>query len=153
MERMLHRGAYERVGEKVGEVRVSVPNRPRGLWARAIGIDENFTRGDKWIAVSLLLWGVFWFAIFAVGTAWNLLDPWPVETWKTFWHVVGIGIPVVMSLVTAVWFTWGGARDIFRLFQHLKAQVVNELDDGTVVGHQNLDEAVATRTGGDKHPD
>jgi len=36
----------------------------------------------------------------------------------------------------------GGTRDIFRLFKHLKAEIVNEVDDGTVVGQQNLDEAV-----------
>jgi hypothetical protein len=49
-----------------------------------------------------------------------------------------------MSLVTAVWFTWGGTRDIIRLFKRLKSEAVNELDDGTVVGHQNLDEATLT---------
>ena len=125
----------------------------RSWFARAVGIDENFTKGDKWIAGGLLGWGLLWFGVFIIGTAWNLLPkiqffadmglkPWSLETWKTFWHVVGIGIPVFMSLVTAVWFIWGGSRDIFRLFSLLKAQTANELDDGTVVGHQNLDDAV-----------
>ncbi|MBC2594462.1 hypothetical protein H5P28_09350 [Ruficoccus amylovorans] len=87
---------------------------------------------------------MLWFGVFVVGTLWNLIAPWPTAVWKEFWHVVGIGIPVLMALVTGVWFTWGGSRDIIRLFRMLKSQQVNEFDDGTVVGHQNLDEAAIT---------
>jgi SSS family solute:Na+ symporter len=155
MDRMLHRGDYDKLNKAVGEHRPTPPNRRRSWFARAVGIDENFSIGDKWIAGGLLGWGLLWFAVFLIGTGWNLLPkiqmfadmglkPWPLEVWKTFWHVVGIGIPVFMSLVTAVWFIWGGTRDIFRLFSLLKAQPANELDDGTVVGHQNLDDAVVT---------
>ncbi|MBC2592934.1 sodium:proline symporter [Ruficoccus amylovorans] len=144
MDRMLHRGKYAKLTRAVGDPRAPEPNRRRGWLARILGIDENFSRGDKIIAGGLVGWGMFWFSVFIVGTTWNLLAPWPVEVWKQFWHVVGIGIPVFMSLATAIWFTWGGTRDIFALFGHLKSQVVNELDDGTVVGHQNLDEAAVT---------
>ncbi|MGE9292550.1 MAG: sodium:solute symporter family protein [Puniceicoccales bacterium] len=142
MQRMLHRGRYAKLSKTVGDHCAGQPNQHRGLFARLVGIDENFTRGDKLVAWGLLGWGLLWFTVFVVGTLWNLIAPWPEEVWKQFWHLVGIGIPVFMSLVTAIWFTWGGSRDIFRLFALLKAQQVNELDDGTVVGHQNLDEAV-----------
>jgi SSS family solute:Na+ symporter len=71
---------------------------------------------------------------------WNLIAPWPDSTWSRFWHVAAIGLPVFISVVTAVWFTWGGIRDIRALFRHLRLQKVNHLDDGTVVGHENLDE-------------
>jgi SSS family solute:Na+ symporter len=170
MDRMLHRGKYAKVTAVLGDPRPPEPNRRRSWLARAVGIDKNFTKADKVIAFGLLGWGLFWFVVFIVGTAWNLLpkiqffadlglEPWSEETWKKFWYVAGIGIPVFMSLLTAVWFTWGGTRDIFRLFKHLKAEVVNELDDGTVVGHQNLDDAAVTHepagaTQDDKiHPD
>jgi len=93
------------------------------------------------MAVGLLCWGLLWLSVFLFGSAWNLIAPWPLEVWKQFWHIVGIGIPVFMSLLTAVWFTWGGTRDIFRLFKNLRVEKINELDDGTVVGHQNLDDA------------
>jgi SSS family solute:Na+ symporter len=46
----------------------------------------------------------------------------------------------MMAVVTAVWFTWGGIRDIRRLFSRLAREKVNHLDDGSVVNHQNLDE-------------
>ena len=56
-----------------------------------------------------------------------------------------------MTSVTAVWFTWGGVRDIRDLFKRLKSQKINDLDDGTVVGHQNLDEiALQQKANGDK---
>jgi SSS family solute:Na+ symporter len=44
-------------------------------------------------------------------------------------------------VITAIWFTWGGLRDMRALFRRLREQQVNHLDDGTVVGRQNLDEA------------
>ena len=50
-----------------------------------------------------------------------------------------------MALVSAVWFIWGGLRDMRDLFRRLRNQKANPLDDGMVVGHQNLDEA--TRRG------
>lgn len=138
MERMLNRGKYEKLPPTNTAVKTS-SERP-SLIARALGIDDNFTRSDKWIASGLLIWGLFWLTIFSIGTCWNLVAPWSNEVWSQFWHIAGIGIPVFMSLVTAIWFTWGGLRDILRLFKHLKVEVINDLDDGTVVGHQNLDD-------------
>ena len=120
-----------------------------GWLGKLIGFDENFTRGDKWIAGGLLGWMVFWFAVFVVGTIWNLAAPWPLPVWSAFWHMTSIGLPVCFAVITAVWFTWGGLRDMRDLFRRLGAQKVNHLDDGTVVGHQNLDEAVV----GSKVPD
>jgi SSS family solute:Na+ symporter len=146
MERMLHRGKYAKVIKTVGDTRAPEPCRRRSWLGRAVGIDDNFTLSDKWIAGGLLGWGMLWFLVFLVGSAWNLIAPWPEQAWIDFWHVVGVGIPVIMAAVTAIWFTWGGTRDIFRLFRHLKSEDINELDDGTVVGHQNLDEAVVTHT-------
>ncbi|MDQ8194745.1 hypothetical protein QEH59_09935 [Coraliomargarita sp. SDUM461004] len=67
----------------------------------------SFTLGDKWIASGLFAWSMLWFSVFVIGSLWNLVAPWPVEVWKGFWHVTGVGIPVFMALVTAVWFTRG----------------------------------------------
>jgi solute:Na+ symporter, SSS family len=90
---------------------------------------------------------MLWFGTFVIGSLWNLLAPWPIGVWKVFWHITGVGIPVVMAFVTAIWFTWGGLHDIRNLFTRLRGENVNELDDGTVVGHMNLDEAAAAMEG------
>ena len=52
----------------------------------------------------------------------------------------------LMTVATAIWFTWGGVRDIRLLFQRLRAQRVNPPDDRTVVNDQNLDEQSLSKT-------
>jgi SSS family solute:Na+ symporter len=79
--------------------------------------------------------------VLIVGSVWNMIDPWPVSWWSGYWHVAGIGVPVLIAFVTGIWFTWGGIKDIRELFRKLKTHTSSELDDGTVVGHKNLDEA------------
>ncbi len=141
MDRMLHRGDYEKITEAVGGTLAGEQAFvKKGIFARILNFNSHFTLADKWITGGLFGWSMLWFGTFVIGSIWNLIAPWPNEVWKTFWHITGIGIPVFMSLVTAIWFTWGGTRDIFALFRSLKKEQINELDDGTVVGHQNLDE-------------
>ena len=146
MDRMLHRGAYAAVIDEVGEKRdpEKTPKKKLSL-GRFIGMDSNFTTGDKWIAGSLFGWGIFWFAVVIVGSVWNVISPWPLSVWISYWHFVGIGIPIFISFITAIWFTWGGIRDIKLAFHRLRHQQVNHLDDGTVVDHQNLDERAAIK--------
>ena len=142
LERMLHRGAYA-IAEP-GTAAAAAPSRaiarPRFQWSQLAGIDGDFTRGDRWIAGSLFGWTLSWFLVMALGTLWNFLHPWPPTFWTGFWQIAGIGIPTVVAIVTAIWFTWGGVRDIRLLFRRLAHKQVNHLDDGMVVNHQNLDE-------------
>ncbi|MFA7344188.1 MAG: hypothetical protein WC003_07800 [Terrimicrobiaceae bacterium] len=141
MDRMLHRGKYAAIKAEVGDAPL-VPQ--RRVWlGRLIGLDENFTLGDKWIASTLFGWSILWVVVLAVGTIWNLAVPWPVSAWSVFWEVVGIGLPILLAVVTGLWFTWGGIRDTRDLFRRLRNQKVNPLDDGTVVDNQNLDELIA----------
>ncbi len=141
MDRMLHRGKYAALRQIVDEQSVDASSGKRRVsWGKLIGFDENFSLGDKWIAGSLFVWSLFWFGVFAIGSLWNLIAPWPASVWSAYWHLAGIGIPVFICFVTAIWFGWGGLLDIRRLFKKLAAQKINHLDDGTVVGHQNLDE-------------
>lgn len=141
MDRMLHRGEYAVIRQAVDGQGMALPANDRKVsWGRLIGIDEHFSIGDKWIAGSLFGWSMLWFGVFAAGSIWNLIAPWPASVWSAYWHIAGIGVPILISSVTAIWFTWGGARDIRSLFLRLRVQKVNHLDDGTVVGHENLDE-------------
>jgi SSS family solute:Na+ symporter len=134
MDRMLHRGKYAIADEKRLE-----PAKPAKVkWSKIIGIDDHFTRGDKLLASGLFSWTMLWLTVFVVGTIWNLVAPWPLHVWSHFWFIVGIGIPIVFTLITAVWFSWGGIRDMIEFFKRLGAQRINHLDDGTVVAHHNL---------------
>ena len=126
MDRLLHRGEYADIVEKVDEVTEPVsPVVKKIVWGRIIGIDKDFSLGDKWVAFSLFAWSMFWFTVFIIGTVWNMVSPWSTEAWSRYWHVAGIGVPIFLSVVTAVWFTWGGVRDIRLLFQRLRVQKAN----------------------------
>jgi SSS family solute:Na+ symporter len=143
LDRMLHRGEYAAIKQLVGDT-APVLHRKIG-WGRLMGLDDTFTRGDRWIAGTLFAWSLFWLAVFVVGTAWNLIAPWSAETWARYYYITGIGLPIFLAGVTGVWFTWGGVRDMRAFFQKLDRDKINVLDDGTVVNHQNLDEAVAEK--------
>jgi len=123
------------------------PILPKKKWtfARVIGVDKDFTRGDKWITGSLFVWSVGWFSVMLIGTAWNLLGhsgivswikPWTNSNWLSFWHVTAIGLPMLITVVTGLWFTWGGIHDIRALFRSLKTYKIDNSDNGTVKEHK-----------------
>lgn len=136
MDRMLHRGRYAVASEKKFETK----SKSRATWSRLIGIDEHFTLGDKILAMGLFGWSMIWLGVLVVGSIWNMMTPWPIGVWSRFWFIVGIGIPVIFAFVTAIWFSWGGIRDMRLFFQRLKEERVDVLDNGMVVNHHNLDE-------------
>jgi SSS family solute:Na+ symporter len=140
MDRLLHRGRYA-VKTDLPETE-SEPRPP--LIIRIIGIGKEFTKWDKVIAVGLFAWTMAWVVVLIIGSAWNAFSPLSNDFWASYWHVVGIGIPVFLCLVTAIWFTYGGVRDIRQLFTGLRREQVDALDDGTVVNHRNLNEVAAT---------
>lgn len=145
MDRMLHRGAYAAVKTAVGEAKTDAPQ-GRVKWGRIIGYDENFTRGDKWIAGGLFAWSMMFVVIMVVGSLWYLVRPWPDWVWGEYWHYNVIIIPLLFAFVITPWFLWGGIRDLRDLFRRLALQADNPLDNGTIADHQNRDEAMADQT-------
>ena len=134
MERLLHRGQYavDAQGRSA-----PVPEPPPRTWRQLVGIDENFTRGDRILAGALFCWSMFWFMVFVVVTIWNLppwglWQPWPVEWWQRYWFWAGVILPIVLGTFTSIWFTWGGVRDLRRLFARLRVMHADASDDGTV---------------------
>jgi SSS family solute:Na+ symporter len=150
LDRMLHRGEYAVIKQEVGDNAPMAHRKVR--WGRLIGFDENFTRGDKWIAGALFGWSMFWVTVMIVGTVWNLIAPWPTEVWAGYYHIAGIGLPIFFAVITGVWLTWGGLKDMADLFRRLGREKINVLDDGTVVNNQNLDEVVAEEKSGSTRP-
>jgi SSS family solute:Na+ symporter len=136
MDCLLHRGRYA-IKTLLPEAE-SEPTLP--LIMRLIGIGKQFTKWDRVIAISLFVWTMLWVVVLIIGSIWNAFSPLPDKFWAAYWHVVGIGIPVFLCFVTAIWFTIGGVRDIRRLFADLRREQVDILDDGTVVDHRNLNE-------------
>lgn len=129
MDRMLHRGEY--AVDDLGRPLTAVAKPPR-TWKSLLGIDASFTPGDRMQSIALFAWSMFWFAVFVVVTAWNLVRIWPTRWWANYYYVVGIWMPLVLGAITTIWFTIGGVRDLRRLFVHLRTTGVDTADDGSV---------------------
>jgi SSS family solute:Na+ symporter len=127
MERMLHRGKYAVANDKV-----KIEFEKRWSWSSIIGIDEHFSKGDKMISASVFTWSMFWWVVFIVITLWNLFSRWPLSWWAIYWHYYAIIIPLVICIVTTIWFLWGGIRDLHEMYIALKTYKSDASDDGTV---------------------
>ena len=135
MNRMLHRGKYAIVGEH-GETG-SLP--PTGL--KAILPSKEFSRMDRVLYYSLLVWMLGFTAIFIGVTLyqfiWGTTDAW----WIKFWSTV-VWMTAIVGIITVAWFIIGGIRDAGDLLRSLKSDERNDLDDGRVSNHHNIaDEA------------
>jgi len=129
LDRILHRGKW--AVDEQGNPLPPVAKPPRS-WKAILGIDHQFTRGDKFQSWALFGWTMFWFGIFVVFTLWNLIWPWSTETWSKYWHITGIWLPLIIGIGTTIWFTIGGLHDLMHLFRRLSTEKRDDADDGTV---------------------
>lgn len=136
MDRMLHRGEYARTAP----VQDDAPA-PERWWKRLVGIDRQFTRGDRFLAWFVFAWSMLLFGVWLVVTLWNFAVSWPDAWWAKYFWIMGVWLALVVGTITGVWFGIGGTRDLIRLFQGLKTRVRDARDDGRVIGHVNADEA------------
>lgn len=139
LDRMLHRGKYSN-GESSEN---KSPWTWRNMYGKLIGIDDEYTKGDKVIAWSVFFYSVvFQFFIAFIGVLiWNWISPWPAEWWSWYFFVIIIVLGIVVGSISTVWFMIGGAIDIRRLFRDLAKRVDNPLDDGWVKEHVSLVDA------------
>ena len=142
MDQLLHRGRYALEPEAPDEPVAVRPARSRFHLYNLVGIDEHFTRGDRWTTLGIFFWSLFWFSIFLVGTAWNLcFHRWSDTTWANYWLIVGLYIPFVISVLTTIWFTIGCWNDLVLFYRRLRSERVDGHDDGTVdTGHTHTAE-------------
>ena len=132
LDKLLHRGEYADADEKArlakaAKVKVSI-------FSRIIGIDQEYTRGDKIIAWSVFIYSIVYrLGIVFFGVLfWNLVSPWPKIWWGTYYYVTSLIIPIIVGCVSTVWFLWGGIRDGIQLFKDLDKRVIDASDNGFV---------------------
>jgi solute:Na+ symporter, SSS family len=149
LDRLLHRGAYNLDGNEPPKTAWTL----RNTVSKLIGITPEYTKGDRIIA-----WSVFGYAIvykfgccFLVVLLWNLITPWTLKWWSGYFYVTSMIIPLILGVITTVWFLIGGIRDARRLFVDLALRVDNPLDNGRVEGHVSLADKAAfeAKTKGD----
>ncbi|HEY0947335.1 MAG TPA: sodium:proline symporter [Opitutaceae bacterium] len=127
MDRLLNRGAYAVEAQDPGNAAKKVP-----LLYRLVGIDEHFSRSDRFVALGIFVWAIFWVLVFVIGSIVYLIHPWSDKTWAFYWRVSCIWLPLVIAAVTTIWFTIGGVRDLQVFFRRLRAEKVDVHDDGAV---------------------
>jgi SSS family solute:Na+ symporter len=133
MDQLLHNGAYAVQEDRVEGQASSIP-----AWQRKIiGIDENFSGSDRRLAWMLFAWTMLMFAVFITVTFSNLFSRWTEHGWWSFFAVMNIYLPLVVSVVTTIWFTIGGMRDFKRLFAKLRDPNRDTADVGLVSHEQN----------------
>lgn len=136
LERMLHRGKYSLDEKRDLKIKWTV----RTVFSNLIGITPEYTKGDRIIAYAIFAYSfVYAFLImFVLVALWNLISPWPIEWWGTYFLIASVIVPGLTAAVTAVWFTIGGIVDMRQLFIDLKKRKDNPLDDGRVEGNMSL---------------
>ena len=132
MERMLHRGKYRVEGVEQIKERLTLSV----IFKKLIGITSEYTKGDKVLAWSVLIYSMGWmFGSWLVIVIWNLFYSWPNEWWATWFYIQTFYVSVLIGIVSTVWFTIGGTWDLRRMFRRLAKHESNILDDGRVVEH------------------
>jgi SSS family solute:Na+ symporter len=142
MDWLLHRGKYSIAGEHT----FAGHEESRSFLHKFLGIDKDFTRSDKALSYGVFCWTMFWFSVFVVGTVWNWIAPWPVSWWSWYWHIQGVLLPLIIGIVTTIWFTWGGIHDLKKMFRSLRTVNRDALDDGTVIRPDKAGPAAAPAT-------
>lgn len=139
LDRMLHRGKYALEAQDQPVEDFQEPSTFKARLKAMLNTKEGFTMRDKVtygvaIGYHSIMFGVFIFmTIFALIV--NLSD----QTWADFQRYF-LAAQLLTSFVVATWLTCGGFRDLRNMFIRLRKIVRNDLDDGTVVDHHNLDE-------------
>ena len=142
LDKLLHRGEYADELEQADDSEVSHQGAHSGgvmafvkrLLSRIVGIDEEYTRGDRVLAWSVFIYSIIYqlgLTFFAV-LLWNVASPWPKAWWGKYYYVTSLIIPMIIGCVSTVWFFWGGIRDGIRLFRDLDARVRDAHDNGFV---------------------
>jgi SSS family solute:Na+ symporter len=101
----------------------------RSRWLERLGIDREFTRGDRWVAHLSVAWPLLWSVLFVAVTVWNLTTEVPDGWWLRFWRI-WIWLFSGGAAAVTVWFTVGGLLDLRDLFRRLERHVDDPADDG-----------------------
>ncbi len=137
MDRLLHRGKYRTEGEEIVKEKLTF----KTGFLKILGINSEYTKGDKVLAWSVFLYSMIWmFGSFVVICIWNAVSPWSNQWWANWFHIYSIIVPCIVGVITTVWFTIGGTLDLRRMFRRLAVKEDNILDDGRVIGHVSADD-------------
>ena len=132
LDKMLHRGVYEKNNDHKADLKITKK------WKKRIGISSEFTKTDIFLYIwPFVLPVIFFFCFFIIlgiyfvrkqmGIEVPFTDNFWIKAWKYAYQPQFLLVPFVI-----VWLLWGGCRDIKDLFSSLITAKRNETDDGRV---------------------
>ncbi|MDB5327401.1 MAG: sodium:proline symporter [Phycisphaerales bacterium] len=101
--------------------------------------DANFTRADKWVAGGIFWWAMTLLCVNLVVSVWNHFQHWPTAWWSAYWMTTAIALPMVIAIVTLLWFGIGGLIDMRDFFRALRVMGRDAEDDGRVRAEKTID--------------
>lgn len=125
LDKLLQRGKY--LNREETKIVDAVPQRG---W-KLLGMGREFTRSDKFIYIINYIWTGGWTIVFIIGTIYNLTYDVSDQTWMNFWKVY-ILIQVALAIVSIVWFSIGGFRDLHKMIGQLRIMKRDDSDDGFI---------------------
>ena len=106
----------------------------RTIFSKLICITPEYSFSDQVIAWSVFIYTFVYQILicFVLVTVWNAIAHWPKEWWNTYFLITSLIVPVIIGLISTVWFFWGGLVDGRRLFKDLAKRKEDPLDNGQV---------------------
>ena len=132
MDKLLHRGKYA-----IAEDQTHI-NIPAKWYDKIFGITHEFSRFDRFIAYAIVGWFLAWMLVFAVGMVYGKVAEPGEIAWSKFWRIY-LYILFGLAIVSTIWFTLGGLRDMKNLFHTLKHQERDYNDTG-LIHHDSADD-------------
>jgi len=127
LQRMLHRGVYADSSPNP-----SVAVQPRRTWLSRLGVNDEFTTGDKLLCLATVGWYMFWFVV-AVGVtiycSWATISDY---AWSQFWRF-NCYIGTILGTIMTFWIAWGGMKDLKYMLHMLRTARRDYQDDGRVL--------------------
>lgn len=139
LDRMLHRGKYA----IEDETQQYMAGKYRLL--EKFGFRKESARKDLIFCSILAGWVLIQTGIFLTVLIRYLFFGLSESGWIRLWSYFTY-LFYGMLVVTSIWFTIGGAKDVKRMFADLKVAKRNDLDDGMVVDRHNRDEGTVTHS-------
>ncbi len=127
MDKMLHRGEY------ADEKSLSLIRSKKFTFSKLIGITNNFTRFDSFLAWGSFLYSFIWWIIFIVVTLLAIFTTWLGDRfWEELMWWKFVPFSLVLGVVCSIWISWGGIRDAIALVKDLKNIKLDDSDNGFV---------------------
>jgi SSS family solute:Na+ symporter len=147
MDKLLQRGKYAvetfehhgmeqaAVAEVLADTEVSLDRRQR-FWKR-IGVNSDFSKGDKVIYLFKIGFALFFFFAFIIGSLMAATVGISDANWIRWWAFTVIAT-LVLGIGSTIWFMVGGFHDLFYLIKTLRGLLRDDADDGSVRREDHL---------------